>query len=57
MDKPFSYTVVDPKLNWASPISVDSLPEPKEGFVWWRGELREVREIHVTANGKQMELF
>jgi len=29
----------------------------KEGFLYLNGKLREVREIHQTTNGIQVELF
>lgn len=28
-----------------------------DNCMWWRRELREVREVHTTANGTQIELF
>lgn len=53
--KTFKYTILDPKIG--CPVEVDTLPRIKEGFIWWRGEQREVNEIHRTTSGLQMELF
>lgn len=27
------------------------------GWMWWKGEQREIREIHVTKSGIQIELL
>jgi len=50
--KVFNYSIVDgPRI-----IEVDHLPEIKNEFVWFEGVQREVREVHHTATGKQIEL-
>ncbi len=52
---PYDYTVMDQRNNF--PTTVKALPKITDGFVWWRGELREVCEVHVTGRGQQMELM
>lgn len=32
-------------------------PKTINGFFWWRGDLREVRDIHRVNNGVQYELY
>ena len=57
-------TISDPR-DGGKPHELElvSNPNPKTltycppGFCWWRGELREIRETHVTANGTQIELM
>lgn len=58
-NKPCVITVCDPKYIWGGdhPITLDFIPNIQEEFMWWRGECREVRDIHYTTNGKQIELY
>lgn len=49
-----SFTVCDPR-NGGHPQETDPIMVD-EGFIDWRGERREVREVHVTKNGTQIEL-
>lgn len=51
------YTICDPRYNSGRPFKIDFLPTIINGFMYWRGELREVCEIHETAKGKQLELY
>jgi hypothetical protein len=51
-------TICDPRHYDGAPVPLDYEPRMHNGcFMYWRGELREVREIHRTANGRQIELF
>lgn len=48
-------------FTWLCDPMTGNRPEPfygkiEEGFVWWRGEKREVLEVHQQANGNQLQL-
>lgn len=48
-------TVCDAKRNeihW-----LDYTPNTTSGFMYFRGELREIRDIHYTKLGTQIELY
>ena len=48
-------TVVEPGK---PPVEIEILPDTtSSGFIYWRGDRREIREIHETKNGKQIELY
>lgn len=58
---PYSYTLCDPRrgdrpqlLDYTPTISVWRRGAE---FMYWQGELREIREIHTTKNGTQIQLF
>ncbi len=36
---------------------LDYMPDTKSGFMFFQGALREIRDIHETKNGKQIELY
>lgn len=36
---------------------LDYQPNLKDPFIFWAGELREIRDIHFTKNGIQIELY
>jgi hypothetical protein len=35
---------------------IDEMPDTSSGFIWFNGEQREIREIHTTSHGTQIEL-
>jgi hypothetical protein len=50
--------ICDPRRYLGHPQYYDGIPAIRaDGFMWWDLELREVREIHSTKNGRQIELF
>lgn len=48
-------TICDTRNGRITPV--DYAPRPVNGFIWWNMEQREVRDIHVTRNGTQFELY
>lgn len=50
-------TISDPRLNKGYPIEIKEMPIIENGFINWRGESREIREIFKLANGTQIELI
>ena len=50
-------TVSDPRRNSGYPQLIDHMPKTETGFIWWDMEQREIREIHTTSNGVQIELI
>lgn len=54
----FSYSVCDPKSPYGDyPQLVEYMPVVKDGFILWEGEKREIRDIHKTLRGIQIELL
>ena len=54
----YSYriTVFDPRCNRIH--TLDYTPTIKDRcWIWLNGELREIRDIHKTSNGEQIELM
>lgn len=49
-------TLCDPR-DGGYPHLLDFTPNTHSDFMWWHGERREIREIHSTKNGTQIELF
>lgn len=50
-------TLCDPRYS-GYPVELDFDPKIEDGWMWWRGELREIREIHILeGKGRQIELF
>lgn len=41
------------------PLESSSIPNSvyETGFMWWKGKLREVRDIHEIGGDKQIELY
>ncbi len=37
--------------------TLNDIPDTKSGFMFFQGALREIRDIHETKNGKQIELY
>lgn len=50
-------TLCDPRYCGGHPTMLDYTPRTDTGFMMWRGELREIREVHQTRNGIQIELY
>lgn len=49
-------TICDPW--WNQPTLVDKEPViVDENFIWWNGTLREIKDIHSTKQGTQIELY
>jgi len=52
------YYVCDPKQMEGRPQFYNGTPPIHFGtFVWWSRELREIRDVHVTSTGTQLELL
>lgn len=48
-----SVTVADGK----SITSLDFTPDTSKGFIFFQGSLREIRDVHKTSGGVQIELY
>ena len=50
-------TLCDPNHCDNRPILLDFTPNLSRDFMYWRGEIREIAEIHYLKSGIQIQLF
>lgn len=36
---------------------IEYIPDIRTGFIYFNGQLREIRDVHETNNGMQIELY
>ena len=52
------YTIADGNIIFTIDYTpIINISHRDSGFIYWRGLRREIRDIHVTKNGTQYELF
>ncbi len=49
------YYIYDPRNGYIN--SLGYKPQTELGFLFWRGELREIYDVHETTRGFQIELY